>query len=272
MTMSDFFKNLKAKRESQGIELEEIHNRTKINLDYLKAIENGQLDILPKTYVRLFLRAYVLEIGGDPNEALSEMELSLGQEPKKQKTSASEEKPTPFIDKNKPVLQAQRSPLKIRSDVLKGIGMVLLAIFAIYIIRTINAKNQVPEELYTNYTLEEEGISEIQLTNDYDLLTNVTEQYDTQLPLNIKVVATQRAWYRVEMDTASIKEQVLPAGDNRLHGFSEKIDLLFNHTNGLKLYINGNNVKNVDGSNHPVRVTVFVDPKTITIRRFIPKS
>ena len=53
--MELFYNDLKKLREDNNIELVEIHNRTKIDLKYLEAIEEGEFDILPRTYMRLFL-------------------------------------------------------------------------------------------------------------------------------------------------------------------------------------------------------------------------
>ena len=39
--MAQFYKELKDLRESRGISLEEISERAKINISYLKAIESG---------------------------------------------------------------------------------------------------------------------------------------------------------------------------------------------------------------------------------------
>ena len=76
--MASFYKELKELRKSKGISLDQIHERTKINLRYLKAIEAGNFDILPTPYLRLFLRAYAKEIGGDSNSALEQLESFLG--------------------------------------------------------------------------------------------------------------------------------------------------------------------------------------------------
>ena len=76
--MSEFYTELKELRESQNIDLEEIHSRTKINMEYLTAIENGQFDVLPLPYVRLFMRAYVTEIGGEADEALHQLDIFQG--------------------------------------------------------------------------------------------------------------------------------------------------------------------------------------------------
>ena len=61
--MNEFYKNLKAIREEQGISLDEIHERTKINKSVLSLIEDGKFEDLNRTYLRLFLRAYCNEIG-----------------------------------------------------------------------------------------------------------------------------------------------------------------------------------------------------------------
>ena len=74
-SVDTFFKNLKVHRENQGINLSEISERTKINEKYFESIENGEMNILPTVYMRLFLRSYCIEIGADPDQALKDFEL-----------------------------------------------------------------------------------------------------------------------------------------------------------------------------------------------------
>ena len=76
--MAQFYKELKDLRLTQGIDLGELEKRTKINIKYLKAIEVGNFDILPVPYLRLFLRAYSEEIGGDSVRALEQLDSFLG--------------------------------------------------------------------------------------------------------------------------------------------------------------------------------------------------
>lgn len=274
-TMSEFFKELKALRKRQDIDLEEISNRTKINIGYLKDLENGLFDVLPKAYIRLFLRAYVTEIGGNAEEALNNLEHFLGNGTKKE-VPVPEEPVVTEVDHEprQDILRPPRSSMRIRSDLIKGVVLVTVLIFSIYIIRTINASASPTDtdEIYSAYSIDEESISEVQLINNFDLLMNLTEKFDAAPPFNVKVVATQRVWYRVKKDTTGSIEEILPAGDNRLHGFSSSLDLLFNHTNGINLYLNGSIVKSVSDSNNPVRVTLYTDPNTVTIKRFAPKS
>ena len=53
-----FYKLLSKSRLSKSINLDEISNTTKINIKYLEAIEDGNLDIIPPTYIRLFIKSY----------------------------------------------------------------------------------------------------------------------------------------------------------------------------------------------------------------------
>ena len=75
--MPEFIKDLVELRKSQDISLEDIYERTKISIASLQSIEKGNFNDLPITYVRLFLKAYVTEIGGDSVKALNDLDIYL---------------------------------------------------------------------------------------------------------------------------------------------------------------------------------------------------
>ncbi len=72
--MQEFASELRAQRESSGMSLEELFERTRINPDYLRAIESGNYDVLPEIYVRLFIKKYAQEVGLDVEETLAKYE------------------------------------------------------------------------------------------------------------------------------------------------------------------------------------------------------
>ena len=72
--MSKFYKELKELRESRKISLDEISERTKINVQYLQDIEKGSFEDIETPYLRLFLRAYAEEIGSDSQRALEQLD------------------------------------------------------------------------------------------------------------------------------------------------------------------------------------------------------
>jgi transcriptional regulator with XRE-family HTH domain len=72
--LSDVSAELKARREKCGLSLEDLFERTRINLSFLKAIEAGNFEALPRAYVRLFLKRYAQEVGLSSSVVLSRYE------------------------------------------------------------------------------------------------------------------------------------------------------------------------------------------------------
>lgn len=66
---------LRKARESLGISLEELEAHTRIQKQYLAAIEKGQYHLLPgAVYVRSYVRTYALAVGLDPRQALNQLQ------------------------------------------------------------------------------------------------------------------------------------------------------------------------------------------------------
>ena len=69
-----FYQKLKEARKNKNISFQDIEEKTKINIRYIKAIEEGDFDILPNTYVRLFIRSYTEILGLNQSEILKEFD------------------------------------------------------------------------------------------------------------------------------------------------------------------------------------------------------
>ncbi|TCP70065.1 helix-turn-helix domain-containing protein [Baia soyae] len=88
---------LRSTRESLGISLEELEAHTKIQKQYLSAIENGQFHLLPGSiYVRSYIRTYALSLGLDPHKILHQVRQGQAQSAKenaRQSVSVASERP-----------------------------------------------------------------------------------------------------------------------------------------------------------------------------------
>ena len=154
--MPDLHKILKDTRIQQGIELEEIHNRTKININFLVALENGDYDILPTPYIRLFLRAYGNEVGLDPEELIAQYEESQTDE---ETYSTSKDKKT--VEQlndgnlgnktNERIVSSKKNPKKNRDNLKKGGALLLIWIFGIYIINKREFKIHVVQNNFRHF-------------------------------------------------------------------------------------------------------------------------
>ena len=275
--MSEFYTELKALRKQQDINLEEIHNRTKINLSYLEAIEEGRFDLLPHTYIRLFIRAYATEIGANPDEIVNNLENFLGNKtsaPKpKQKEHPQEVEKTESSDKDQAPLFNNGNVKNVRTETLKGIILVGILIFSIYIIRVINQEEAAKTPLeYPSEFIEEGSITDQDLQNNFDILSEQIQELKSEPPYIFKLAAAERVWYRTKTDTLKPIENLIPSGDNRLYEFGQTFEILLKHTRGINLYLNGAILNSINSSSNPVRVTLSVADNTVTIQQFVPNS
>ena len=276
--MSSFYKDLKDLRINSGIDLEEIHNRTKISLDALRAIESGQFDELPQTYIRLFVRAYANEIGADENSTLIELDKILAGKSKVDSHTKSNKTYQEIkkvaerkdIDQIKPSSATSKN---IRTDMVKGFALLSILIFSIYIIRQINKEEASKAPFVYPSDFEEEGpITNQILQNDFDLLSETVQIMEKKAPFTFKMATAERVWYKTKIDTLTFFEDILPSGDNRLYEFSDSLIVLFKYSKGLNLYLNGSPLNSFKSSSNPLRIIISSFDKAVTTQLFIPKN
>ena len=80
-TKRDIAELLKTQRESLGLSIDEIFERTRIAPGFLQAFEDGNFDVLPRAYARLFLKTYARELGLDAQDILTRFEKIIATQP-----------------------------------------------------------------------------------------------------------------------------------------------------------------------------------------------
>ncbi len=93
-TLKKFSEELKSVREKKKIKLEQIFNRTRIDIKYLKAIESAEFSVMPDVYIRAFLKEYAEYIGLNANETLEKYKLAQSGKLYEEKNAETEEKET----------------------------------------------------------------------------------------------------------------------------------------------------------------------------------
>jgi len=76
--MESLFDELKRAREERGIPLAQISDITRIGEEYLQALENGDIKMLPQAYVRAFLREYADVVGLSPDDMMRKYDAMTG--------------------------------------------------------------------------------------------------------------------------------------------------------------------------------------------------
>ena len=276
--MAPFYEELKSLREKQGIDLEEIHNRTKINLESLQAIESGQFDILPTPYIRLFIKAYVIEIGGDTNETLNQLEHHLnlmGRESSgesKRKRIRKSSGLSPESDQKHLPPKPSRS---LRSTLIKILPIVIIWFFAIIILYKIY---QVPENTDfneqnivngTNYISEEKLLTDYKLEkSDEKAILSISTEITP--PFSVKIIPSRSVEYLVTEDNLPSQVVVKKSGEVSTFLIERRLDILLNHTLGIKVTLNGEPLDDIASQPYPLRITLLSDPPILGTKYYIP--
>jgi hypothetical protein len=290
--MDNFFTKYKKLREDQKIDLTDIENRTKINIKYLKALEAGNFDLTQEPYTRLFLRAYINEIGADPDVAISELsEYLLKKDSSKSEETVkteqgkntfgetkmdisipSEKKSTDFqdislvIDKKK-----ENKRTNIPPNLIKGVLFLVFWVIIIVVIRniTLETKNEIPNAL--NSQMDDNNISFTnfqQIQSDFLEISSLQTAIEQSLPLIIKIVSKNALGLISKQDLLEIKPFSITAGDQKTFSFDTNLDILLNHSEGVTVFINGDAIQDIRSQQNPVRLLFSIEPKSVTIKHY----
>ena len=75
MSLTELGEQLRHARELRGLSLRDLEQATRIRVKYLRALEEGDLNVLStEVQIRGFLRNYALHVGLDPESALRRLQ------------------------------------------------------------------------------------------------------------------------------------------------------------------------------------------------------
>jgi cytoskeletal protein RodZ len=113
---------LKTAREKNGMTLAQVANKSKIDIKFLEAMEQGDFAFLPDLYSRAFAKNFAKTVGLDVNKFLKKYEAArqgipyVEEEPKKVEKEKSENTPiiekAPEVPKQKPITQTAKQDLR----------------------------------------------------------------------------------------------------------------------------------------------------------------
>lgn len=272
--MAQFYKELKDLRLTQGIDLGELEKRTKINIKYLKAIEVGNFDILPVPYLRLFLRAYSEEIGGDSVRALEQLDSFLGTAKTIMVSQPLEkERKDKVLESSNENEVLPKSNRKLREDLTKGSILLVIFIFSIFIIKKIFSED-------SKAIIGETGpvvINPINVISDEQLITQFTEDkfieelISAKPPFFMTLTAKEQTAIKIKQDSLPEYSKIIRSGmEIDLKGFVFQGEMLFSHTKRLRARVNGIELDQIADYSHPIRLKVQSNPSSITVRWYKP--
>ena len=193
-----FAEHLRKARLKKGSSLQQIAAKTRIDIKFLEAIDNGNFGFLPDLYVKAFIKEYARAVDLDEQETIKNYEDALegkfsnGDEPKsllEKKIDISIQPPQQQSEKITPIYDGSETPKKppvksgdlnktIRLSIyISGVILVVLVVFFVFFNRssTIVVKEppyeKILEETKDRYQIKEESEEVASVLVNTDSLT-----------------------------------------------------------------------------------------------------
>ena len=108
--LEKFADELKAARIKSNISLQQMSAKSRIDIKFLEALDNGNFSFLPDLYVKAFIKQYARVVGLDENETLKRYDLA--KEGKLYEKAIEPEPEQPKEEKEKPETQVPYKPVQ----------------------------------------------------------------------------------------------------------------------------------------------------------------
>ena len=255
---------LRKSREERGISLERIASSTKINVAYLRSIEEDRYDLLPaEVFTVGFLKQYAQLVELDPEDVISRYRLAI-QKGRSDSTGAHPDK--------------SAGNRKRALAVLFGLLFVLGLLWVVFApgdtrkeerIRAIRIPKSSPKEIKKDRLWKDLELDALESRKDApegmtserpgpqgdvaDSGTVLTGQ-DSD-PVEILVQAIRKTWIQVEMDDAAPVERSLKPGDHCAFKAKGKIQVRIGSGNGVRIVYKGRIFENLGEKEDIIQIT-----------------
>jgi len=253
--LKNFAEELKNLREKKAISLNEIYDKTRIDVKYLGEIENGNFDVLPEVYMRAFLRKYAVMIDLDEDEILSKYEIAKSDNPEavsannsskiKLDKEANSEKSDTYNDFEEENNNSVEINLKKNKKNVFLIGSIVL-ISAVIVILYLFFFQESTEEIIVEKTIDKiisernENASETKLETADNSSKNEIITAISHDSLSLKINAIDTSWMRIMIDNKLENEFILNSNLSKTLKAKSNFTILIGNAGGVELVLNGN--------------------------------
>lgn len=283
--LNKFADELKTKREESGLTLKQLATKTRIDLKFLEAIEEGNFAFLPELYVKAFVKQFAKTIGLDENITLKKYEAAKeGKEydpnppamPEEkvitQEHQTSDDAKTPEqlvpqkVEETKPIVKST-SPLKSYVDETKtknvedeskankqlmifGLGGVALIIIAalVYLIFFNQSNKIIVEETPIDEVLLESNERYSEEPSFDQSAADSVNMFTSSDSLYLTFFAKETSWVYVVLDNNRTQEFTLNPNSKFSVAATREFKATVGNSGGVTLQLNNQSVEFVGRS------------------------
>lgn len=257
--LTKFAEELKQARLNSNATLQQMAVKTKIDLKFLEAIDEGNFAFLPDLYIRAFIKEYASFIGLNADSTIKKFEAA------KRGEYPSEENEKPFLQSiiendqsEQKKLPLSTRPLKSYSDIKESethntsdqkrvqilfaliTGMAIIVSVGIYFLffndsdKIIITERPYEESVEENPRYVEQPLADTSMieASDSDLTSVAGDS------LLLKITSTNQCWVNVITDENSEFEFMLPPASSKIIKAVNNFKLILGNSGGIQLSLN----------------------------------
>lgn len=251
--LEKFAEELKEARIKSGISLQQIHFKSRIDIKFLEAIENGDFEILPEVYLRAVIREYANFIGLDEKAELYKYDLAKSgksiEEEQSRKTkeerkeSEPERKNVVFtgVEEASPSVPADSvaKQYKVDPKLIFIFSVVILLVIFIYLFFIKGSSNEIITERSPGTTISES--KQRYEMNETPANKEVSNEhfYNNKDSLTLLIKSTDTSWIGYKVDNRSSgKDFILYPNSQKRIRAARDFKLTIGNSKSIELFLN----------------------------------
>lgn len=262
----NLFEKLKEIRIEKGIRFETITEKSRIQVKYLQALEEGDLLSIPEVYDKLFFRSYLKALSVEDEEVYFEEFLNIRREIRVDKTTSTIQISESAKDADKKIF-SNRNLFVIMPVVLIIVVLAFLLINTEMIgtssegkVQEIDIKNVVQRI----EAKEQAKFDSLRLAEQFKL-DSLNMLKPDSLGLALRINAKRKTWFRIIADKSDTSEYLLNPGQNVTASANRTFEFLIGRADGLIFNLNGK-VLNKTGTDSSVVRYMRIDSSGIAVK------
>ena len=250
-----FAEELKSKREEKGITLHQIRNKTRLDIKFLEAIEEGNFHVMPEVYIKAFIREYAQAIDIDPDTTIEKYNLAKEGKYAEEKEIPLEktESETPVDEQKFDSYEDEKASPEIPASVKKKtnylpyiIGSAALIILIIVYFAFVRKPDK-------DIVLEKPFDEILDQTQERFEVAPVEQETSAPDSLILELSALDTTWLKYRIDDNESNEIIILPRRTKTLKSAESFRLHIGNAAGVNLTLDGNQL-NLSGEKGQVRI------------------
>ena len=275
---------IRRRRKDRNLSIRQVSEATRIDEHYLRALEAGNVALLPEPYMRAFLKTYASYLGLDSEEALRRFEVFLrdqserlemvrGTVKEREGRRHQAQAPSPEEDRGEriPAGESRESTTEIsrRFGMVLAAAVILLFAAVVYLAVYLTGVTEAPgTDVRPVDRIPAAGLETGQAMEEPSAEVGTVETNRTQAPTAALATAREQlliaealdeTWMEARADGVLRTSRVIPLGDVVRLAFRDTLELKLGKNRGMRLTLNGEEITDLGPPGMVIRMILTAE-------------